>query len=74
MTSLIKRRSREDHRRFFAKAMDARADEALRVRYDVNIDHLTRLTATDFDLICAQTARGATGEDALDRLYQVADR
>jgi hypothetical protein len=40
MTSLIQKRSREDHRGFAKRAMDARADEALRVRYDVKIDHL----------------------------------
>lgn len=71
MTGLIQQRSSQEHRRV-TKAMDARADEALRVRYDVDIAHLTALSTDELGRWRRIEPR-VRGTDALDVLYKIAD-
>jgi hypothetical protein len=66
MTSLLRERSPSDHRRMAKSAV--RADEALQINYEVDLDHLTKLTARDMENW--RDAVVAKGTDALDVLYK----
>ena len=70
MTSLIQKRSLAGHRQL-AKSI-VRADEALQVKYEVELDHLTKLTQTDvMRWKTAASSVTAKGTDALDILYSM---
>lgn len=66
MTRLIERRSRSDHRRIIKSA--ARVDEALRIKYEVDLEHLTVLTTAHLSE-WKDAASKPKSFDALDLLY-----
>jgi hypothetical protein len=69
MTSLIRSRDPEEHRRIVKGAMDARVDEALRVRYGADVGHLVPLTSYDLgEWIEAKPKRGSL---SLNTLYDI---
>lgn len=68
MTSLIQRREPADHRAL-AKRVIA-ADEALRVKYGVDLSHLTSIGVKELHL-WLQRAQGAGKFEALDTLYEI---
>jgi hypothetical protein len=72
MTLLIQKRTAREHRRRLAEAMDARADDALRVIYPVTLNHLAPLGRDDF-VAWQQTAQGRRAVHPLDVLYELVD-
>ena len=66
MTSLLQKRSPSDHREL-AKSI-ARVDEALRIRYEVELNHLTKLSPADINK-WQKNSPGSKGGNALDILY-----
>jgi hypothetical protein len=69
MTSLIQKRTLSDQRGL-VKSM-VRADEALQIKYDMDLSHLTNLTVKDMS-DWRGGAQGRKGFDALDFLYTLA--
>lgn len=71
MTSIIQRRTPEDHRRLMAKASVALDGlrEDLNVKYDVDLMHLTPLRLDDLNEWKRKNT--TTGADALDALYSL---
>ncbi len=68
MTRLIEKRSVEAHRRTKATAATESYDAELKVRYDVDLDHLSEIDGTTYNNWLRQT-KGVTGPAALTRLY-----
>ena len=68
MSSVLQKRPLSDHR-ILRKSM-VRADEALQVAYEVDLDHLTKLSISDLSKWKREAkAASAKGADALDLLY-----
>jgi hypothetical protein len=70
MTTLIEKRSRQQHR--LTKSMII-ADEALRIKYNIDLRHLEAIGADEFTS-WQNRARDLEGFDALDVLYHVTTR
>jgi hypothetical protein len=66
MSSLIQRKNPSEHRELASDG--ARIDEAIRVKYDVDLSHLTELSAADLIAWRVDT-KGIKGPKALDILY-----
>jgi hypothetical protein len=69
MTSLIQKRGLTDHRRL-AKRLTAAADEALRVKYGVDLEHLTSIGKDEL-IFWREQGRGLENFAALDILYEI---
>ena len=70
MTRLIEKRSPEAHRRIKTTAATESYDAELKVRYDVDLDHLSELKQGTYKK-WADQSNGVTGPAALTRLYDV---
>jgi len=70
MTSLLQKRSPSDHRELAKSTVIA--NEALRIRYEVDLKHLTELTSVDISMWKKRSA-GIKGVDALDVLYELSN-
>ncbi|TCP97587.1 hypothetical protein C8J46_106211 [Sphingomonas sp. PP-F2F-A104-K0414] len=70
MTRLIEKRSPEAHRRTRTTAATESYDAELKVRYDVDLDHLSEIDGQTYNNWLGQT-KGITGLAALTRLYDL---
>lgn len=73
MTSLIQKRSPEVHRRG-QSVLGTESfvhDSALTIKYDVNLDHLSKLNSDNYMKWFNQATGKARGENALDMLYDL---
>jgi hypothetical protein len=70
MTRLIEKRSPEAHRRTRATAATESYDAELKVRYDVDLDHLSQINGQAYKNWEDQT-KGVIGPAALTRLYDL---
>jgi hypothetical protein len=68
MTSLIQRRDPSEHTALRKSLV--RADEAMRVKYDVDLGHLTALSRREL-ATWTDRAQGVEGVAALDVLYKM---
>ena len=68
MTSLIQMRDPSEHR-VLRKSL-VRADEAMQVKYDVDLGHLTTLSRRELE-VWVNRAKGVKGVAALDVLYEM---
>lgn len=69
MTSIIQKRAPNDHRRVLAKSQisNESLSESLRIKYDVDLMHLTPLSISDLEKWNSNNNK--TGATALDSLY-----
>lgn len=71
MTSIIQKRAPNDHRRVLAKSKIATESisESLKIKYDVNLTHLTSLNISDLNKWHSKNDK--TGAESLDTLYSI---
>jgi hypothetical protein len=70
MTRLIEKRSPEAHRRTKTTAATESYDAELTVRYDVDLDHLSKLGEDTYNE-WVRRSKGVTGPAALSDLYDL---